>query len=123
MYRLQDFSRRCLDVFRVPRMPIEISYSIGESNSSSLHLAWKPNFEGIAFCLVCDGNYHRQTGFAVVRGRRQDDRGMPTTLLMSRNRIQVEFDNVTGIGDIAHVTRPRCRRACPSESLCDGSRE
>ena len=55
MYRLQDFSRRCLEVFRLPRVPIEISYSIGESNTSSLHLAWKPNFEGIAFCLVCDG--------------------------------------------------------------------
>jgi len=58
MYRFHDLNRHSFDVFRSAGAPIKILELIGEDKAGGFHLVWKPNFEGIPFRTVCDGDRH-----------------------------------------------------------------
>lgn len=75
-------------------------------------------FERIAAHATGDRADHAKAGDSIVTPRRHDDGRSPAALFVSDRGVQIDPDDVPGLGTI--VTRLRCQRPTPNRSRRDG---
>src|ERR1700674_1924505 len=85
-----------------PRLPVHALDSIGENHSRRRESCRNWHLERIAVHLVCNG-HHDGEAMLVIRCGRQNQSRAPASLLMSRLRIEIDFDDVTLIRNVCRI--------------------
>src|ERR1039457_6542351 len=100
--RLQRTEWNDLDEAGPPCFPVHALDGIGENHTRSREACRNRDLEGIALHLVCNGDHDGEAVPVIGRGR-QNQGGTPACLLVSRLRIEIDFDDVALIGNVCRI--------------------
>src|SRR5271154_2044006 len=104
----QRFRRNDLNEAGFPRFPVHTLDGIRENHSCGSAAGRNWHLEWIALHLIGNGYHYGETNLVVGCGR-QNQGGTPSCLLVSQLRIEIDFDDVSPIGNISgryHTSLP-----------------